>query len=346
MSDDSTAVQTLGPDDRGFLAEFLPVLPRLFVEAGERASYRLIDFLCATIRNRNTREAYARAITRFCRFCESKHFLLQRVNSLLIASYIEQCCPDVDIDAASRTPLSAPSVKQHLAAIKMLFDHLVTGHIVPVNPAAAVRGPRHVVTKGKTPVLAGPDAQRLLDSIESDTIVGRRDRAIIATMIYSFARISALVGTHAGDYRKAADGRTTVLRFKEKNGKDHELPLHRHAQALLHAYLVGTGILIRKDAPLFRTVDRRGDLTDRRLSRTDAWAMVKRRCRKIGLSPSICCHTFRATGITQFLLSGGSLENAQLIAAHSSPRTTKLYDRRSDQVTLREIERIDLNIAT
>jgi site-specific recombinase XerD len=296
-----------------------------------------------TIRNRNTREAYARAIRRFCRFCDAKGIPLLGVNSILIASYIEQCCPYVDTDPASQTPLSAPSVKQHLAAIRMLFDHLVTGHIVPVNPAAAVRGPRHVVTKGKTPVLAGPDARLLLESIESDTIVGRRDRAIIATMIYSFARVSALIGTNAGDYRKAADGRTMVLRFEEKNGKHHEIPLHHHAHALVHAYVAGTGILLSKDAPLFRTVDRRGNLTDCRLSRTDAWAMIKRRCRTAGISESVCCHTFRATGITQFLLSGGSLESAQLIAAHSSPRTTKLYDRRSDQVTLKEIQRIDLS---
>jgi len=68
--------------------------------------------------------------------------------------------------------------------------------------------------------------------------------------------------------------------------------------------------------------------------------MIKRRCRHIGLPPRICCHTFRATGITAYLENGGTLEHAQAIAAHESPRTTKLYDRTSDQITLDEIERI------
>src|SRR5207302_9321148 len=125
--------------------------------------------------------------------------------------------------------------------------------------------------------------------------------------------------------------RTMTLRLKEKNGKDHEVPVHHEAETFLDAYIYAAGIRGEKDSPLFRTTDRRGGITQRRLSRKDVWAMIKRRARHAGVSPRICCHTFRATGITQFLLSGGSLENAQLIAAHSSPRTTKLYDRRSVQ---------------
>ena len=87
-------------------------------------------------------------------------------------------------------------------------------------------------------------------------------------------------------------------------------------------------------------MDRRRHLTDRRLHRIDVLAMVKRRARRAGLSPNTCCHSFRATGITAYLMNGGTLEHAQQIAAHESPRTTKLYDRTSDDISLDEIERI------
>jgi len=92
--------------------------------------------------------------------------------------------------------------------------------------------------------------------------------------------------------------------------------------------------------PLFRTVDRRRQLTGNRMHRVDVLRMIKRRARQAGLATAVCCHTFRATGITAYLENGGSLEHAQRIAAHESVRTTKLYDRTSDAVSLDEIERI------
>ena len=76
------------------------------------------------------------------------------------------------------------------------------------------------------------------------------------------------------------------------------------------------------------------------MHRTEVLAMIKRRARRAGLSPAVCCHSFRATGITAYLLGGGTLEHAQRIACHESPKTTKLYDRTSDEISLDEIERI------
>jgi len=324
------------------LAGVFPRMPALFADAGDDAQYRLLDFLCSTIRNRNTRQAYAHAIERFCLWCEAHGLQLAQLNSLMIARYIEERCLVVSYGSPSGRPLSDPTIKQHLSAIKMLFDHLVTGHIVPINPAAAVRGPKHVVTKGKTPVLEGPQAKRLLDSIPNNSIAGLRDRALVATMIYSFARISAVLGMDTEDYHPEASGRTMWLRLKEKNGKHHEVPAHHEVVSFLDAYVQAAGQDLAKGTPLFRSIGRYGEITDRRFDRRDAWAMVKRRSRNAGLSSEICCHTFRATGITCYLSSGGTLENAQLIAAHSSPRTTKLYDRTADIVTMDEIERIEL----
>jgi integrase len=108
----------------------------------------------------------------------------------------------------------------------------------------------------------------------------------------------------------------------------------------LEAYLAAAGIGGENGSPLFRTLDRSGKLTERRVYRTDILAMVKRRVREAGLSERVSCHTFRATGITCYLLNGGTLEHAQRIAAHESPTTTKLYDRTSDEISLDEIERI------
>ena len=236
----------------------------------------------------------------------------------------------------------APTVKQHLAAIRMLFDWLIVGQIVDQNPAAAVRGPKHVVKKGKTPVLDGDEAKKLLDSIDVSTIVGLRDRALIALLIYSFARISAALHMNVEDYYP--QGKRWWVRLHEKGGKQHEMPAHHLLEAYLDEYVTAAGIGAEKASPLFRTLGGRGRkrLTGDRMTRQDARRMIVRRALKAGIITRLGCHTFRATGITVYLLNGGLLEYAQQMAAHESARTTKLYDRRNDQVTLDQVERIVL----
>ncbi len=220
----------------------------------------------------------------------------------------------------------------------MLFDWLVVGQVMKVNPASSVRGPTHVVKRGKTPVLSAEDARRLFDSIDIGSIAGLRDRALIAAMVYSFARIGAVVAMRIEDYYP--EGRRCWLRLHEKGGKLHQVPVHHKAEEYVDAYIKAADIASEKGQALFRTINRRGRLTSRRMTRNDALRMIKRRARAAGLPPSTCCHTFRATGITAYLSNGGTIENAQAIAAHESPRTTKLYDRTSDEITLDEIEKI------
>ena len=130
------------------------------------------------------------------------------------------------------------------------------------------------------------------------------------------------------------------IRLHEKGGKRHEVPAHRNAEEYLDAYLDAVGIWDEKKSPLFRSVDRTKNITENPLARTDVLRMVKRRAMAAALPSSTCCHTFRATGITAYLENGGTIENAQAIAAHESPRTTKLYDRTGDEITLDEVERI------
>jgi integrase/recombinase XerD len=128
----------------------------------------------------------------------------------------------------------------------------------------------------------------------------------------------------------------------KRGGKRHEVPCHHNAEAYLDAYLDASRIRDEKKSPLFRSVGKHRQLTGNPMARTDVLRMVKRRALAAGLPSSTCCHTFRATGITANLENGGAIENAQLIAAHESPLTTKLYDRTGDEITLDEVERIGI----
>ena len=223
----------------------------------------------------------------------------------------------------------------------MLFDWLVVGQVLATNPAHAVRGPKHVVKRGKTPVLTAEQARELLDSIDVSTLVGLRDRALIAVMTYAFARVGAVVSMRVEDYYP--QGKRWWVRLHEKGGKRHEMPAHHNLEAYLDAYIDAAGIREEKKTPLFRSAaGRTGALTATAMNRVDAWRMVQRRAAELGMKGRIGCHTFRATGITAYLEAGGTLENAQAMAAHESPRTTKLYDRTGDEITLDEVERITI----
>ena len=235
--------------------------------------------------------------------------------------------------------LAAPSVKQHLAAVRHLFDWLVTGQVVPVNPAASVRGPAHVVRQGKTPVLEPAEARALLDSINTTTHAGLRDRALIGLMIYSFARIGAALGMKVEDV--FTQNRRFWVRLHEKGGKAHAMPCHHSLEAYLIAYLEQTGIMEDDHGPLFRTIGRgTGRLTTTPLPQANAYAMIRRRAEAAGIKTKVGNHSFRATGITAYLKNGGTLEQAAAMANHASTRTTQLYDRRRDEMSLDEVERI------
>jgi site-specific recombinase XerC len=238
-------------------------------------------------------------------------------------------------------PGKPQTVKQHLAAIRKCFDYMVLGQIIDRNPAHAVRGPKHVVKRGKTPILSAKDTRKLLDSISDKELIGIRDRALLGLMVFSFARISAVLGMNVDDFYKN-QGRYWV-RLHEKGGKFHEIPVHRAAESFVRGYIKACRLDSNGKVPLFQTM--RGfskELSGKRLHRTEALAMIKRRVKAAGLSSKVSCHSFGASGITAYLESGGSLENAQAIAAHESPRTTKLHDRRSEKLVAEEIDRIKI----
>jgi integrase/recombinase XerD len=306
------------------------LVPRVIASAGDKAARRFLEFFAATIRNKNTRMAYYHACVRFFAWCD-RHKIgeIADIEPLHVAAYVEALGKDFE----------KPTVKQHLAAIRMLFDWLVVGQVVATNPAHSVRGPKHVVKTGKTTVLTGEQARELLDSIDTSTVVGLRDRALISVMTFAFARIGAAVAMRVEDYYPK--GKRWWVRLHEKGGKRHEMPAHHNLEAYLDAYIKAAGIGDDGKSPLFRSAAGRTDmLTDKAMNRVDAWRMVQRRAADLGMRIRVGCHTFRATGITAYLDNGGTLENAQLMAAHESPRTTKLYDRTGDEITLDEVERI------
>jgi site-specific recombinase XerD len=305
-------------------------LPELVAAAGERASMRFLECFAANIRNPHTRRAYARAAEEFLAWCANAGVpSIAAVQPVHVATWIE----------ASTRDLAAPSVKQRLAALRHLFDWLVNGQVVPINPAHTVRGPRHVVTAGQTPVLDPSEARALLDSINVSTHAGLRDRALIGLMVYSFARIGAALGMTVEDVY--TQNRRLWVRLREKGGKRHAMPCHHNLEEYLIAYLDGADLHSDLKGPLFRTIGRGTEkLTRTVLPQANAYAMIRRRASAAGIETKLGNHSFRATGITAYLKNGGTLEKAAAMANHASTRTTQLYDRRHEELTLDEVERI------
>ncbi len=259
------------------------VLPAPLFTPTRKAAKRFLEFFTTQINNDHTRKAYMNATRRFATWCESRGIReLAGVDPYHVAAFIK----DLQNKNLHEKPFSPPTVKQHLAALRMLFDWLVIGHVIDVNPAHAVRGPKYVVKKGKTPVLTAEEARELLDSIpiERNTardgqpehseplLVGLRDRALIAVMVYSFARINAVLDMKVCDY--FVQGRRGWVRLHEKGGKEHEVPCHHNLELYLDEYIAAAGIAGDADGPLFRTAaGKTGELTGNPMWQQDAYRM-------------------------------------------------------------------------
>ena len=307
-----------------------PFVPALIAASGERASLRFLEFFAANIRNLHTRRAYSRAVAKFMTWCEDNQVpSITAVQPLHVSAWIEQ----------QTREHAAPTPKLRLAALRHLFDWLVTSQVMATNPAGSVRGPSHVVTTGKTPVLAPEEARALIDRIEITTHSGLRDRALIGLMIFSFARIGAALGMKVEDV--FTQNRRLWVRLREKGGKAHAMPCHHNLETYIAAYIEGAGLADDPKGPLFRTIGRgTGLLTRTPLPQRNAYAMVGRRAAAAGITTRLGNHSFRATGITAYLKNGGTLEKAAQMANHASTRTTQLYDRRHEDLSLDEVERI------
>lgn len=298
----------------------------------------ILQFFVSEIRNPNTRRAYLHGASDFFGFVASSTATdrLEDISSLHVAAWVE---------AMKKDGLSAPSIKLRLAALRMLFEALVRQQALAANPASVVRGPKHSVAKGKTPVLGGDEILQLLASIDVTTLIGLRDKAMIATMAYSFARIGAVTALRIEHVFRQR--RRLWLRLLEKGGKCHDVPCHHQLEGHIAEWLEAAGHGDQPRAWLFQTFATAGKrpagsrcLSGRPMTQAMAWEMIQRRAKAAGIDTAVCNHTFRATGITAYLSNGGTIERAAIIAGHASTRTTQLYDRRPDDVTLDEIEKI------
>lgn len=303
-------------------------VPALFA-ATPGASESYVEFLVASIRNANTRQAYSRALNRFSAWCARHGIELEQLRAVHVATYIEQMTVD---------GLSAATVKQALAAISVLCDHLVVRQVLPGNPASAVRAPKIVRRVGSTPVLVGDEARQLIDSFDAGTLWGLRDRALVATMVYTFARVRAALALKVGDYE--VRGRRGYLRLAEKGGKIIDAPCHHELDGYIEAWLEASGLAGQRKHPLFPSIPGGKSISGKALSAGAAWQMVQAKAKAAGLERHITNHSFRATGITAYLRNGGKLEVAQYLAGHADPSTTQLYDRRREEVAVSEVERI------
>ena len=242
--------------------------------------------------------------------------------------------------------------KVRAVALMTAFGAGRTGHLLTLPRAAllrqlrrhrtraAVRGEEtrraRVVTAIRQARLTGIRAAVPSEALDTGTLAGLRDRALVSVMLYSVARVSAVSAMRRQDYFRQE--RQGWLRLHEKGGTRHDVPApHHRAAEALDDCLARAG-RDAATAALFQSVDPAGRwLTGRTLSRRLVLAMIKRRAAAADLPPSTCYHTFRATGITAYLSNGGTLEHAQQIAGHASPKTTKLYDRTADTITVDEI---------
>ncbi|MGA8656359.1 MAG: tyrosine-type recombinase/integrase [Chthoniobacterales bacterium] len=303
-------------------------VPALIEHAEPSTRKKFFEFFTVPIRNANTRAAYWRAIAQFLAWVERAGYqYIEDIEPITVAAYIETL----------QRQAAPPTVKQHMAAIRMLFSWLTEKGALGMNPAREVKTERFSRTQGKTPAFAEGEVQRLLSAIDPCTHTGLRDRALLGVLAYTFARIGAALRLKVEDYYPS--GKRFFIRFREKRGKENELPVHHKLEELLDHYLDATGL--EPGAPLFPTaLGKTGKLSRRPLSRTDAAEMLQRHLRRAGLPAHHSPHSFRATGITNFLENDGTLEAAQRIAGHADSRTTKLYDRRGQKVLLEDMERI------
>ena len=253
------------------------VVPAIIADAGDHAARRFLEFFWGLlIRNKTHCPSFIIALPpgRSTGATVILLGVLADIEPLRVAAYIE----------TMQTGFEKPSVKQHLAAIRMLFDWLVTGQIVATNPAHAVRGPKHVVKTGKTTVLDAEQARRLLDSIDTSTVVGLHDRALISVMTFAFARIGAVVAMHVEDYYPK--GKRWWVRLHEKDGKRHEMPAHHNLEEYLDTYIREVRIGDQAKGPLFRSAaGRTGLLTEKAMNRIDAWRMIQRRAAGEHMNP-------------------------------------------------------------
>src|SRR2546421_3750301 len=198
--------------------------PALITAAGKAAAFAYAEFFGAEIESPHTYRAYRAAVDRFLTWCARRGVSLSQVSPVVVGEYIRK-----------QLIGSKPTKKLHLSALRHFFDQLVLRHVIMLNPAASVRAPKYSVVEGKTPALSVEQARRVLAAMDISHVVGLRDRAIIAILIYTAARVGAVAKLRLQDY--SPDGNQWWFRFDEKGGKARTIPARYDLQMYVEAYL-------------------------------------------------------------------------------------------------------------
>src|SRR5271165_6670028 len=285
--------------------------------ARAKTAETLLELLGARVRNPNTRSAYRVAWRSFLAFCSARQLELEHVKAYHVGAWLD------------RHPGSRSTQRQHLAAVRLLFDSLMMRGVVEYNPAARAKPPRLVRESSRTPVFEEAEIVAFLDSISPNSLKDIRDKAIFCVLLYSWCRVSALISLTVADYYERAGQRW--LRFQKKRGKVHEVPVHSKAREAIDLWLGASDLSSNPAAPLFPAFGKdRETIELKHLDRRSVLKLVERRASASGIVKRVCCHSFRATGITEYMNSGGTIEIAQQIAGHKSSSTTRIYDRSQD----------------
>jgi integrase/recombinase XerD len=307
----------------------LPAAAAAVLHQTPNAAFAADEFFRANLNNQHTRRAYARIAGCFLAWCGDHHLELRQITPGQAGEYI------------GRLQGSAPTKNQALAALRHLFDALVQRHAVALNPFASVRGIKYSVSEGKTAELAIEQARGLFRSIDTGHVVGLRDRAVLGVLAYTGARIGAVAKLRIADYRNLGEHR--VLRFREKGGKEREIPVRHDLALWLNEYLAAADIAEEAKGPLFRAAQgKRRVLTAAAYRAHSMRQMMKRRLEDAGLPELFSPHSFRVTVVTDLLNQNVPLEDVQYLAGHASPTTTRVYDRRRRKVTRNIVERISI----
>jgi integrase/recombinase XerD len=308
-------------------------LPAIIERSGANATFAAREFFDGTIRNEYTKRAYLHAVKRFLAWAE-KHGRRELVNIAPwdVGQYFGELAKTTGI--ATRN--------QHLSALRHFFDGMVTRHAIVLNPALSVRGERYCAIEGKTPEISIQQARDLLSSLDTTHVVGLRDRAILAILVYTSARAGAVGKLKCGNFYQAGNQR--MLHFAEKGGKSREIPVRHDLEAIIWEYIDRAGLRnAPKDTPLFQSaLKKKRQLSGKAIHVNDICRMMKRRLKDIGLPLQYSPHSFRVTTITDLLTQGVPLEDVQRLAGHADPRTTRLYDRRERKIARNIVERISV----
>ncbi len=328
--------------------EALEAIPAIVRHSGRKASKKFLEFFAVTLPNPNTRQAYMNACVSFFDFLDN-HLAVEfdemvDIDPLHVAAYFEYI-------ATGNEALSVASQKLHLAAVRSLFDFFVRNGMLASNPAHAQRGKKHVVKEGKTPILSSNEMRQLIQSIELKDEIAYRDRALISLMTFTFSRITSALNIKLEDYFEHDNA--MWIRTRVKGGMVHKMPVNVELRKILDDYISYAGIdepntYLFPAATRLKLTEQEKEagvpcpyvLGDRQWRRTKAYDMIRRRAKKAGIKKKIGNHSFRGTGITNYIENDGALELAQRMAGHASPRTTKLYDRTEDKITIEEVQKI------